>query len=139
VVWEPPWVVWARQAAPVPRPGANPHLLALSQAAVGKVAQAAPQRVDKRAAQVARRAALRPDRHRALVDLGAHNKQVVPAHRVADPAVLRAVALAVLADKAAQVDWPWPHLAATTKCAVVSYPEPGRPLRVQLVSAVAHS
>ena len=108
-------MVWARQAAPVPRLGANPHLLALSQAAVGKVAQAVPQRVDKRAAQVvARRAALRPDRHRALVDLGAHNKQVVPAHRVADPAVLRAVALAVLADKAAQVDWPWPLLAATT-------------------------
>jgi hypothetical protein len=103
-------VVWARQAAPVPRPGANPHLLALSQAAVGKVEQAAPQRVDKRAA-------LRPDQHRVLVDLGAHNKQVAPAHRVAAPAVLRAVALAVLADKAdkaVQVGWPWPLLAATT-------------------------
>ena len=107
-------MVWARQAAPVPRLGANPHLLALSQAAVGKVA---PQWVDKRAAQVARRAALRPDQHRALVDLVAHNKQVaqvVPAHRVADPAVLRAVALAVLADKADKVGWPWPLLAATT-------------------------
>ena len=107
-------MVSARQAAPVPRPGAKLHLLALSQAAVGKVAQAAHQRVDKRAAQVARRAALRPDQHRALVDLEAHNKLVVPAHRVADPAVLRVVALVVLADKAAQVGWPWHHSPATT-------------------------
>jgi hypothetical protein len=100
---------------------------------VGKVAQAAPQRVDKRVAQVARRAALRPDQHRALVDLVAHNKLVVPAHRVADPAVLRAVALAVLADKAVQVDWPWPHLAVTTKCAVVSRPVQDLPHRVLMV------
>ena len=93
----------------------------------------------KPAARVARRAVLRLDQHRVQVG---HNKpaaRVVLAHRVAEPAVLRAVAPAVLVVKAAQVDWPWPQLAATPKCAVVSQREPVRPLRVPLVSAVAHS
>ena len=91
---------------------------------------------------VAHRAALRPYQHRVLEDRVVPNKlvaQVVPAHRVADPAVLRAVAPAVLVDKAAQVDWPWAQLAATPKCEVVSQPEPGRRHRDLLVSAVAHS
>ena len=91
---------------------------------------------------VAHRAALRPYQHRVLVDRVVPNKlvaQVVPARRVQDPAVLRAVAPAVLVDKAAQVDWPWAQLAATSKCEVVSQPEPGRRHRDLLVSAVAHS
>ena len=64
--------------------------------------------------------ALHLDQHRVLVDRVVPNKlvaQVVPARRVQDPAVLRAVALAVLADKADKADkvgWPWPLLAATT-------------------------
>ena len=56
----------------------------------------------KPAARVARRAALHLDQHRVLVDRVVPHKlvaQVVPAHRVADPAVLRAVAPAVLVDK----------------------------------------
>ena len=59
---------------------------------------------------VARRAALHLDQHRVLEDRVVPNKlvaQVVSARRVQDPAVLRAVAPAVLVDKAAQVDWPW--------------------------------
>ena len=110
--WERPWAAWVRQVV---------HLVVHL---------------------VARRAALHLDQHRVLVDRVVPNKlvaQVVPAHRVADPAVLRAVAPAVLVDKAAQVDWPWAQLAATPKCVVVSQPEPGRRHRDLLVSAVAHS
>lgn len=136
--WARPWAAWVHLVAP--RVGANPHRQVHNRAVlqVDKVVQA----VVKPAARVAHRAALRPDPHRVLVDRVVPNKlvaQVVPARRVQDPAVLRAVALAVLADKAAQVDWPWLQLAATPKCVVVSQPEPGRRHRNPLVSAVAHS
>ena len=143
LVWVRPWVAWARLVAHlvVPKVVVNQDRRVHNRAAL-LVDKAVRKQVDKLAARVAPRAALRPDRHRALVDPVVPNKpvaQVVPAHRVADPAVLRAVAPAVLADKAAQVGWPWPHLVATTKCVVASHPEPGRPPRVPLVSAVAHS
>jgi hypothetical protein len=144
--WARPWVAWVLLAAHLvaPRVGANPHRQVHNRAVlqVDKVVQAVRQLVVKPAARVAHRAALRPDQHRVLVDRVVPNKlvaQVVPARRVQDPAVLRAVALAVLADKAAQVDWPWLQLAATPKCVVVSQPEPGRRHRDPLVSAVAHS
>ena len=145
-VWVRLWVAWARLVAHlvVPKVVVNQDRRVHNRAAllVDKAVQAVRKLEDRLVVRVARRVALRPDQHRALVDRGVPNKQVaqvVPAHRVADPAALRAVAPVVRVDKAAQVDWPWPHLAATTKCAVVSHPEPGRPLRVQLVSAVAHS
>ena len=142
--WERPWAAWARQVVLLvaPRVVVNPHRRVHNPAArredkrVQAVVKAVRQLVVKPAARVARRAALRPDQHRVLVDRVVPNKlaaQVVLAHRVQDPAVLRAVALAVLADKAAQVDWLWPQLAALRKCVVVSRPEPGRRHRVLMV------
>ena len=123
-----------------PRVGFNPHRQVHNRAVlqVDKVVQA----VVKPAARVAHKPALHLDPHRVLVDRVVPNKlvaRVVPARRVQDPAVFRAVALAVLADKAVQVDRPWLQLAATPKCVVVSQPEPGRRHRDPLVSAVAHS
>ena len=120
--WERPWAAWARQVALLvaPRVVVNPHRRVHNPAArrEDKRVQAERQRVVKPAARVARRAALHLDQHRVLEDRVVPNKlvaQVVPAHRVADPAVLRAVAPAVLVDKASQVDCPWLQLAATPK------------------------
>jgi hypothetical protein len=116
-------VAWARLVAHlvVPKVVVNQDRRVHNRAAL-LVDKAVRKQVDKLAARVARRAALRPDPHRALVDPVVPNKpvaQVVPAHRVAAPAVLRAAAApAVRVDRVGQVARPWPPLVAPAKCAV---------------------
>ena len=121
-----PWVAWARLVAHlvVPKVVVNQDRRVHNRAGllVDKAVQAVRKLEDRLVVRVARRAALRPDPHRALVDRAVPNKpvaQVVPAHRVAAPAVLRAAAApAVLVDRVGQVARPWPPLVAPAKCAV---------------------
>jgi hypothetical protein len=96
-----------------------------------KVVQAVPRVADKMLALAAPKAVLLPAPAALAV-----RKRVAPAGpalKVAGLAAPRVVVQAVRAAKAAKVGWPWPHPAATPKCAVVSQGLQGPPHRVPMV------
>jgi hypothetical protein len=132
LAWACPWVAWACPAAHqvATRAEVNRPRQVRNRAArwADQRAQAVRPQAVKPAAPAARKVALRLDPHRALAALAArvvHHRQaaqVARAHRVADPAVLRAVAQAGKAGKAA---WRRPNRVLQYPCAVVSRPQPG--------------
>ena len=129
LAWACPWVAWARPAAHqvATRAEVNRPRQVRNRSArwADQRAQAVRPQAVKPAAPAARKVALRLDPHRALAARVAHHKQaaqVARAHRVADPAVLRAVAQA---GKAGLAAWRRPNRVLQCPCAVVSRPQPG--------------
>ena len=139
LAWVDRWVVWVPQAVPllVLRVAVNLHLgvhrLVAALLAV-KVVQAVPRVADKMLALAVPKAVLLPaPAALAVRKRVAQADSAGPALKVAGLAAPRVVVQAVRAAKAAMVGWPWPHPAATPKCAVVSQGLQGPPHRVPMV------